>query len=155
MCEKAVEKDPWSLAHAPDHFKTQMMCNKVVEENPWSLEFVPDHYKTQGMCEKAVEVGPRLLEDIPDHFKTQEMCDKVVRDGLSSLQYVPNWFVTREGVDMWYDDDDEDNFFKWYDGYKKRKVFCDSVKVSLTLPVFQYSSRLAYPCIIDVVHQYK
>ena len=34
---------------------------------------------------------------------------------------------------MWYDDseychDDEDNFFKWYDGCKKRKVQKASIK---------------------------
>ena len=39
--------------------------------------------------------------------------------------HVPDWFVAREWVHMWYDDieycddDDEDNFFKWYDSYKK------------------------------------
>ena len=43
---------------------------------------------------------------------------------------------------MWYDDseycdddddddDDEDNFFKWYDGYKKRKVHIASIKEEL------------------------
>ena len=67
-----------------------MMCNKAVEKDRWSLEFVPDHYKTQGMCEKAVDVGPRLLTDIPDHLKTQEMRDKFVRDDSYPLQYVPN-----------------------------------------------------------------
>ena len=29
------------------------------------------------------------------------------------------------------DDDDEDNFFKWYDGYKKRKVHRASIKEEL------------------------
>ena len=40
--------------------------------------------------------------------------------------HIPDWFVAREWVHKWYDDieychddDDEDNFFKWYDGYKK------------------------------------
>ena len=30
MCNKAVDKDPWSLAEVPEHFKTQEMCNKEV-----------------------------------------------------------------------------------------------------------------------------
>ena len=50
------------------------------------------------------------------------------------MQFVPDWFVTRKGMWMWYDDyydddgdhwdddEDEDNFFEWYDGYKKRKA---------------------------------
>ena len=48
-----------------------------------------------------------------------------MRDDSSSLQFVPDWFVTREGVGMWCDDseycddDDEDNFFKRYNSYKK------------------------------------
>ena len=32
MCNKAVEKDPCSLAEAPDYFKTQEICNRVVEK---------------------------------------------------------------------------------------------------------------------------
>ena len=40
---------------------------------------------------------------------------------------------------MWHDDiaycnDDEDNFFKWYDRYKKRKVQKASIKEEL-LPI--------------------
>ena len=77
---------------------------------------------SQEMCIKAVEVDPSFLQLVPDHFKTQGICDRAVRDDPSSLQYVPDWFVTREGVAMWYDDSeycDFDNFFKWYNGYKK------------------------------------
>ena len=67
---------------------------------------------------------------ISDCFKTQEMCEKAVNHDSSSLQYVSDWFVTREWVDMcyddyydddgdhWDDDDNEDTFFEWYDGYK-------------------------------------
>ena len=47
MSNKAVEKDPCSLAEVPDHFKTQGMCNKAVEKDPCSLMNVPDHFKTQ------------------------------------------------------------------------------------------------------------
>ena len=41
MCDKAVEKDPWSLAEGPDNFKTQEMCNKAVEKDLCSLMNVP------------------------------------------------------------------------------------------------------------------
>ena len=64
----------------------------------------------------------------------QEICDKAVRDKPSLLRYIPDWFVTRERVAMWYDgseycdDDDKDNFFKWYKGYKKRKAQKASIK---------------------------
>ena len=38
---------------------------------------------------------------------------------------VYSWLVCdKRGVGMWYDGDDyydEDNFFKWYEGYKKVK----------------------------------
>ena len=53
-------------------------------------------------------------------------------DDFSYLQYVPDWFVTKEWVQMRYDNseycDDEDNFFKWYKVYKKRKVKKASIK---------------------------
>ena len=35
ICDKEVEKVPWSLAEVPDQFKTQEMCNKAVEKDPW------------------------------------------------------------------------------------------------------------------------
>ena len=38
----------------PDYFKTQEMCDKEVEKGPWSSVEVPDHFKTQEMCNKAV-----------------------------------------------------------------------------------------------------
>ena len=68
-----------------------------------------------------------------------------MRDESSSLQFVPDWFVTREGVAMWYDDseccdDDEDNFFKWYNGYKKRKAQKASIKEEL-VPIAWHPSR--------------
>ena len=74
-----------------------------------------------------------------------------MRDDSSSLQYGPDWFVTRKGVVMWYDeseycddddddDDDEDNFFKWYDGYKKRKAQKASRKEEL-LSITWHPSR--------------
>ena len=71
------------------------------------------------------------------------MCDKAVKDDSSSLQYVADSFVTREWVDMWYDDyydddgdhwNDENKFFEWYDGYKKRKAQKPSIKEGL-LPI--------------------
>ena len=45
---------------------------------------------------------------------------------------------------MWYEycdeNDDEDNLFKWYDGYKKRKVQKASIKEEL-LPIAWHPSR--------------
>ena len=75
----------------------------------------------------------RPLAFISDCFKTQDISDKAVRKCSSSLMHAPDWFVTREWVYMRYDDneycdDDEDNFFKWYNGYKKRKAETASIK---------------------------
>ena len=123
---------PWRLHSVPDHFKTQEMCERAIEDEPETLEYVPNHFKTQTMCERAIENEPYSLKFVPDHFKTQEICDKAVRDDPYSLQYVPDWFVTREGVYMWYEGneycDDKDNFFKWYDSYKKRRTQKASIK---------------------------
>ena len=41
-----VCRKPRFLAFVPDIFKTQDMCNKAVEKDPCSLAEVPDHYKT-------------------------------------------------------------------------------------------------------------
>ena len=94
---------------------------------------------------------PDAFHCIPDRFKTQEMCDKAVWEDSSFLQFVPDWFITREWVDMCYDDyydgdgghwddDDEDNLFEWYNGYKKRKVQKASIKEEL-LPIAWHPSR--------------
>ena len=64
---------------ALDHFKTQEMCNKEVEKDPWSLVYVPNHLKTQEMCNKAVEKDPLLLIEVPDHLKAQKMYNEVVK----------------------------------------------------------------------------
>ena len=104
---------------------------------PWSFENQKD-------CEKTVEDEPENLRYIPDHFKTQQICDKAVKDDSSSLQFVPDCFVTREGLYMWYeycdDNDNEDNLFKWYDCYKKRKVQKASIKEEL-LPIAWHPLR--------------
>ena len=153
VCNKMVEGDPWLLGDSPDHLKARGMCEKVVEDEPGTLEYVPNHFNTQRICERAVENEPDTLKFVPDHFKTQEICDKTVRDDSSSLQYVRDRFVTREGVAMWYDDsgycdDDENNFFKWYDGYKKRKAQKASKKEDL-LPITWYPSRYWDWCISE------
>ena len=89
---------------------------------------ITDCFKTKSeVCIKAVEADPSFLRLVPDHFKTQEMCERAVEDDPSSLQYVPDIFATQEQIDLWYDDrgycnDDEDNFFKWYNDYKKSKA---------------------------------
>ena len=74
------------------------------------------------------------------------MFEKVVKDDPSSLQYVPDWFVTGEWASMWYDksdcwaNDENNNFFKWYDGYKNRKAQKAKLKEEL-MRVVQYPSR--------------
>ena len=60
--------------------------------------------------------------------------------------HVSDWFVTREWVYMWYEDseycdDDEDYFFKWYDGYKKRKAQKVCIKEELLPITWHPSSR--------------
>ena len=158
----AAERCPWSpqdgenvwkgrskkslvLKIFPDHFKTEKMCEKAAEDDPYTLKFVPDHFKSLMVCEGTVEVSPWQVKFVPDHFKMDKMCDKAVWKDSSSLQYVPDWFVTREGLYMWYDDseyrdDDENNFFKWCNGYKKRKGQKASIKGQL-LPVAWHPSR--------------
>ena len=110
------------------------MCNEIMRTIPNAFQLIPDQFKTQEMCSKTVEEDPWLLRCVPDHFKAKEMCDQAVKEDSSSLQFVPDWFVTREQINRWYgdyyDDDgdywdndhDEDEFFEWYDGYKKRKA---------------------------------
>ena len=73
MCDKEVEKDPWSLAEVPEHFKTQEMWNKAVNKDPYSLSEVPEYFKTQKMCNKAVEKDLYSLMSVPERFKTQEV----------------------------------------------------------------------------------
>ena len=80
------------------------------------------------------------------------MCDQAVKEDSSFLQFLPDWFVTREWMWMWYDDyydddgdhwdndDDEDKFFEWYDGYKKRKAQKASIKEEL-LPIAWHPLR--------------
>ena len=77
------------------------------------------------MCTKATEVKPWQLYYVPDHIKTQELCNDEVEEEPSSLQYVPDYFVTQKQLKIWLDGDDycndDDEFNKWYEGYKKRK----------------------------------
>ena len=146
LCTEAVEADPCTLKYVPYWYRRHGMCFKVLEKCLHPMRFIPDHLKAQEMCNKAVEEDPLALRVIPDQCKTQGMCDKAVRDDSSSLQYIPDWFVSRDGVDMGYDDseycDDEDNFFKWYDRYKKRKAQKASIKEEL-MPIAWHPSRLA------------
>ena len=41
MCEKAVEKYPWSLKYIPDWYKTKGMRNQVVQKISYLLEYLP------------------------------------------------------------------------------------------------------------------
>ena len=54
MCEKAVEKDPWSLEYVTDHFKTQKTCEKAVDKHPSNLSHVPNDPKFREMREKQL-----------------------------------------------------------------------------------------------------
>ena len=65
----------------------------------------------------------------------------------------PIGLLQGRGVDMWYDDseycdDDEDNFFKWYDGYKNRKAQKASIKKEL-MPTAWHLSRYWDWCISE------
>ena len=42
--------------------------------------------------------------------------------------------------DHWEDDNDEDKFFEWYDGFKKRKAQKANIKKEL-MPITWYPSR--------------
>ena len=127
------------------------MCQKAVKDEPVTLEYVQDHLKTEEICKEDVRREPNTPRYVPDNLKTQGMCDQAVKDESFSLQFVPDRFITREWVDMWYDDyydddgghwddADEDKFFEWYDGYKKRKAQKASIKQEL-LPIAWHPSR--------------
>ena len=98
------------------------------------------------MCNDAVEASPWQLKYVPDQYKMQKMCDEAVIDNSSSLQYIPDWFVRGDWVHMWYVDseyhdyDNEFNFFKRYDSYKKRKAQKTSIKEEL-LPIAWHPLR--------------
>ena len=137
----SYENVPCWIITIPHHLKTQEIGIEAVEGGPWQLEYVPDRYKIQEISGEAVRTDPQLLKYLPDQYKTQEMRDKAVTDDTSSLGYFPDWFVTRQ----WYDDSDyyadgEDNFFKWHDGYKKRKAQKALIKEEFLL-IAWHSSR--------------
>ena len=136
-CNRELVRKPRSLEFIPDIFKTQEMCNKAVKTHSCILRFVPFHFwtnrminraiekymcpmimsdylNTQEKCERVVENSPCTLRFVPGHFNTQEMCDRAVRDEPSSLQYVPDWF-------------------KEYNGYKKRKTQKAKIKEEFLL----------------------
>ena len=57
-----------------------------------------------------------------------------------------DWFVKQQHIEAWggdddYFDDDEDNFFKWYNGYQKRKVHNAQVKKEL-VPIAWHPDRV-------------
>ena len=144
MCIEAVKDKLCMLLFVPDHFWTQEMCNEIMRIMPNLFHPILNRFKTQSMCKKAVEVDPSFLQLVPDRFKTQEMCDQAIKEDFSPLQFVTDWFVTREGTWMWFDDyydddgdhwdnDGEDEFFEWFEGYKKRKAQKTSIKEELLL----------------------
>ena len=72
-----------------------------------------------------------------DHFKTQDASERAVKIYSRALEFVPDWFVTQQQIRSWgdYDDywDDNDKFFAWYDGYKKRKA--QKAKIEELMPI--------------------
>ena len=59
MCDKAVDRDAYTLEYVPDNLKTRdKMCDKAVDCGPWQLEYVPNYFKTKKMCERVVEKIP-------------------------------------------------------------------------------------------------
>ena len=61
-----------------DNFKTQDMCNKAVEKDPWSLVEVPNNFKTHKMCNKAVKKDLCPLMNVPDCFLKKDICIEAV-----------------------------------------------------------------------------
>ena len=59
------------------------------------------------------------------------MCDEAVACNPYTLKYVPNWFVAEEPT--WYDDNDE--LFKWYEGYEKRMTHKAKTEEELILVI--------------------
>ena len=55
-----------------DNFKTQEICDKDVEKYPWSLAEVSYHFKTQEMCNKVVEKDLCSFMNVPDCFNKEE-----------------------------------------------------------------------------------
>ena len=81
MCNEAVRREPYTLWHVPDHFRTQKMCNEAIKEDQYTLKF------------------------LPDPLRTQKMCDDAVWGDAFSLQYVPDYFVTQQQIKIWHDND--------------------------------------------------
>ena len=145
MSERDVDRSQWQLEYVPNHLKIQGMNNEAVGREPISLAYVPDYLKTKEMCKRDVEKYPFNLIFVPDYLKTQGMCDNAVRRRLWSLEYVPDWFVKQQYIGAWggnddYCDDDNDELFEWYDGYKKRKAQKASIKKEL-MPITWHPSR--------------
>ena len=82
------------------------MCNEAIRVDPYSLAFAPDHFKTHKMCDKAIEIDPITLWHVLDKLKVWEMCIRAVEAGLGLLGYVPDWFVTQQQIKIWRDDDE-------------------------------------------------
>ena len=167
MCNESVRIEPLSLVYVPDCFKTQEMCDKVARNRSCMLLFVPDHLWTQEIsvpCQMYFNVSLttlkhnlnfvlRLLRQILlfyGLFLTTLKHKKCVKEPLKTSLLLCSIFVTQEQIDLWCDDnkycddddddDDKDNFFKWYDGYIKRKAQKASIKEELK-PIAWHPSR--------------
>ena len=56
MCNVAVRREPYTLWHVADLFKTQELYNEEICDNPAVFCLISDCFKTQEICIKAVEV---------------------------------------------------------------------------------------------------
>ena len=144
MCNQTVENNPYRMRFIPVHFRTQEMCIKAIEKYLYPLIFVSDHLKTEKMCNEAVEKYGGTFGYVPDCFKTDEMYERAVENGLCNLKFILDWFVTQQQIKSWHDRDnywdDDDIFFKWYHGYKKRKTQKAQSKKEL-MPIAWHPSR--------------
>ena len=57
-----------------------------------------------------------------------------------------DWYDDGKDKFIEFTDDDEDNLFEWYDGYKKRKAQKASIKEQL-LPIAWHPSRYWDSCV--------
>ena len=51
------------MEYFPDHLKTQELCDKAFDKNPWTLVNIPDQFITQEMCDKDVMKHGEIIEN--------------------------------------------------------------------------------------------
>lgn len=53
--ERAIERKPYVLHYATDHFKTQELYQRAIKIEPYILEYISNQYKEQEMGKKSGE----------------------------------------------------------------------------------------------------